>query len=185
MNKLILIVFMVGTFQASFAQSDSSQTNLLSFNKIDFGFQGIGFTYEKRISNKITTDVSLGLGGGYNIGEGFVNYRLELYKPAFYFSITPKYFYNRNLRKSEGKSTELNSGNYIGLRLKYVSPNDNSSDFTRNSVLANIHWGVQRYIGENWSFNSHLGLGYAQDIDYNFGTIYPAFEFKVSYILPF
>ncbi|TAG08466.1 MAG: hypothetical protein EAZ41_10295, partial [Sphingobacteriia bacterium] len=110
--------------------------------------------------------------------------KLELRKPAFYFSVTPKYFYNRTSSSIKGKSTLFNSGNYFGLRLKYVTPNDRQSDLTRNSILTNIHWGIQRAIGNNWTLNSHLGLGYAQDIDYSFGTIYPAFDFKVSYIIP-
>jgi hypothetical protein len=97
--------------------------------------------------------------------------------------LTPKYFYNRTWRNNQGKTTLLNSGNYIGLRLKYVTPSDSQTDFTRNSILTNIHWGIQRAIGTNWTFNSHIGIGYAQDIDYNFGTIYPTIDFKVSYIL--
>lgn len=124
----------------------------------------------------------MGAGGGYDIAEGYLNYKLELRKPAFYYSLTPKYFYNRNSRSLRGKSILLNSGNYIGLRLKYVTPNDRQTDLTRNSILTNIHWGIQRAIGSSWTFNSHIGVGYAQDIDYNFGTLYPAIDFKVSYI---
>jgi hypothetical protein len=151
--------------------------------KLDFGLQGIGFTYEPRLSNKITVDLSLGAGGGYDIAEGYLNYRSELLHPAFYFSVTPKYYFNRNSRNIKRKTTLLNSGNYIGVRLKYVTPNNRGNDFTRNSILTNIHWGIQRAIAARWTFNSQAGIGYAQDIDYNFGTIYPALDFKISYIL--
>jgi hypothetical protein len=43
----------------------------------------------------MTIDLSAGAGGGYDIAEGYINYKLELNKPAFYLSLTPKYFYNR------------------------------------------------------------------------------------------
>ena len=182
MNKIILLTLFLGFTHLSFGQNTASENKLLSLTKVDLGFKGIGFTYEPRLSNKMTVDLSLGAGGGYDIAEGYLNYKLELRKPAFYFSITPKYFYNRNSRSLQGKSLLLNSGNYIGLGLKYVTPNDRQTDLTRNSILTNIHWGIQRAISNKWTFNSHLGIGYAHDIDYDFGTLYPAIDFKVSYI---
>jgi len=182
MNKIILLTFFLGCTHLSFAQSTVSPTTLSTLTKVDAGFQGIGVTYEPRLFDKVTLDLSAGAGGGYDIAEGSLNYKFDLLKPAFYFSLTPKYFYNRNARSRQGKSTLLNSGNYIGLRVKYVTPADRQTDETRNSILTNIHWGIQRAIGHNWSFNSHLGVGYAQDIDYNFGTIYPAIDIKFSYV---
>ena len=182
MNKIILPIIFLGFSHFSFGQSGGAETKLSSLTKVDLGFQGIGFTYEPRISYNITADLSVGGGGGYDIAEGYLNYKLELRKPAFYFSFTPKYFYNRNSRSLAGKSTVLNSGNYFGLRLKYVTPSDRQTDLTRNTILTNIHWGIQRAISNQWIFNSHIGIGYAKDIDYNFGTLYPAIDFKVSYI---
>ena len=182
MKKLIVLTFLIGFKHLSFGQTASSDTKLSSLAKVDFGLQGIGFTYELKLSNKVTIDLSAGAGGGYDIAEGYLNYKAELRKPAFYFSFTPKYFYNRKSRKLQGQTTLLNSGNYIGLRLKYVTPNDRQTDLTRNSILTNIHWGIQRAIGNNWTLNFHSGIGYAQDIDYNFGTLYPAIDFKFSYI---
>jgi len=180
--RVILSAFFLGFTHLSFGQSTLPETKLSSLAKADFGLQGIGLTYEPKLSNKLTIDLSAGAGGGYDIAEGYLNYKLELQKPAFYFSLTPKYFYNRNTRSLEGKSTLLNSGNYIGLRLKYVTPNDRQTDLTRNSILTNIHWGIQRAIGNNFAFNSHVGIGYAQDIDYDFGTLYPSIDFKLSYV---
>jgi hypothetical protein len=49
-------------------------------------------------------------------------------------------------------------------------------------MLANLHWGIQRALGKHWAFNCHAGAGYALDIDYDFGTIYPAIDFKFSYV---
>jgi hypothetical protein len=182
MNKTIFLTFFLGFTHLSFGQSTASKTKLASLTKADFGLQGIGVTYEPRLFKKLTIDLSAGAGGGYDIAEGYLNYKLELRKPAFYFSLTPKYFYNRNSRSIQGKNNLLNSGNFIGVRLKYVTPNDRQVDFTRNSILMNVHWGIQRAIGNNLTINSHIGIGYAQDIDYNFGTIYPAIDFKFSYI---
>jgi hypothetical protein len=48
----------------------------------------------------MTIDLSAGA-GGYDIAEGYINYKLELNKPAFYLLDT--YFYNRTWRNNQGK----------------------------------------------------------------------------------
>lgn len=183
MKYIFLLTFFSGFTFLSFGQNQKPDVTLSRLTKLSLGFEGIGFTHEIKLFNKVTLDVSAGAGGGYNIGEGSLLYDVKLPKPAFYFSMTPKYFYNREARFRKGKNMVLNSGNYFGLRLKYVTPNDKQSDATRNSILANVHWGIQRAIGNHLTINTHIGAGYAQDIDYNFGTIYPAIDFKLSYII--
>ena len=180
MKKLILLTSFLCFLNVTYGQKNKTDTTLSSLAKIDLGLQGIGFTYEARISNHLTTDLSAGIGGGYNIAEGSIEY--ELLKPALYVSVTPKYFYNLDKRLARGKTLLYNSGNYIGARFTFNTPVGEKTDIIRNSFLANIHWGIQRAIGGHWLFNSHIGVGYAQDIDYNFGTIYPALDLKFSYV---
>ena len=180
MKRIILLTIIIGFITSSYGQTPKPETKLKSLTKLDLGLQGIGLTFEPRLSNTVTTDLSLGFGGGYNISEESINY--QVFKPALYFSVTPKYFYNLKKRINNGKTIQYNSGNYIGVRLKYNMPLYKKSDIIRNSILTNIHWGIQRVIGNHWTINSHIGVGYAQDIDYDFGTIYPAIDFKFSYI---
>jgi hypothetical protein len=180
MKKIILLTSIFSFLQSSYGQTTKSETKLSSIAKFDLGLQGIGFTYEPRISNVVTTDISAGIGGGYNIAEGSIEY--QLLKPALYFSVTPKYFYNLKKRINKGKTVQFNSGNYVGARFTFNTPLYKKSDIIRNSILTNIHWGIQRAISNHWTLNSHFGIGYAHDIDYDFGTIYPAIDFKFSYI---
>ena len=180
MKSIIFLTLFLGHLFSSFGQNPKSDIKLSGFTKLDLGLQGIGLTYEPRLSNKMTVDISAGAGGGYDIADGSIE--INYLKPAFYFSLTPKYFYNRQSRIDKGKKTLFNSGNYFGLRLKYITPIDRKSGLSRNSILANLHWGIQRATGNHWTFNSHIGAGYAKDIDYGFGTIYPAIDFKFSYI---
>lgn len=181
MKSITLLVVFLGHSLFSFGQTPKSDTTLSNLIKLELGGQGIGPTYEPRLSNKMTLDISAGVGGGYNVNEATLEQ--NYLNPAFYFSITPKYFYNRQTRINKGKEARFNSGNYIGLRLKYVARNQRKSDLTSNCILANLHWGIQRAISNRWTFNFHIGAGYAQNIDYGVGTIYPAIDFKFSYIL--
>ena len=180
MKRIILLTIIIGFLTSSYGQTLKPETKLTSLAKLDLGLQGIGLTFEPRLCNTVTTDLSVGFGGGYDISEGSIGY--QAVKPALYFSATPKYFYNLKKRINNGKRIQYNSGNYIGLRLKYNMPLYKKSDIIRKSILTNIHWGIQRFIGNHWTINTHIGVGYGHDIDYDFGTIYPAIDFKFSYI---
>jgi len=177
------LALLLGHCFFSFGQDEKPDSKLSNLAKLELGGQGIGLGYEARLSNKMTVDMSAGIGGGYDIGEGFME--INYARPAIYFSLTPKYFYNRQRRIDKGKETIFNAGNYFGLRFKYVGANNRGLYYFnnyRNSILVNLHWGIQRPLGMHWAFNAHFGAGYAQDIDYSFGTIYPAIDFKFSYI---
>ena len=180
MRTLILLIILAafqGTAVGQKTNSDSAVTNL---TKLDIGPQGLGFSYEPKISSKLTTDLCIGVGGGYFIDKNSFDY--NLFQPAVYFSVTPKYFYNIHKRINNGKNTKFNSGNYFGLRIKYITPFSGNSDKARNSLLTNVHWGIQRAIGGNWLLNFHLGVGYATDLDYG-GTAYPSIDIKFAYVL--
>ncbi|MBY0478684.1 MAG: hypothetical protein K2Q24_13640 [Chitinophagaceae bacterium] len=180
MIKIILVLIVSGLLHTANAQTPPPKTKLSSFIKSDLGLQGIGFTYEHGMGKHFSTDGSLGVGGGYNIAEGFIEY--QFLKPALHFSVNPKFYYNLEKRINKGKSAKYNSGNYFGARLKYNLPLYNRTDIIRTSILTNIHWGIQRAIGHHWTLNSLFGIGYASDIEYGFGTVFPAIDFKCSYI---
>jgi hypothetical protein len=165
---------------------------LRPLTRLDLGLQGIGFTFERRLGGKMTIDLSAGLGGGYKIDytpvtKNNVTYELDFLGPAFYFSLTPKFYYNREKRSVKGKTNSLNSGNYIGLRIRYTTKSilESASDRVNDALLMNIHWGMQRAIAKRWTINLHIGAGYitdATDLQNTAGTIYPALDFKFSYI---
>lgn len=190
MKKIILITALAGFMHHSFGQTVKPESTLSGLAKVDLGLQGIGLTYEPRISNKIVIDFSGGIGGGYDVSEKSFSYYYS--SPAFYFSVTPKYYYNLQSRLKKGKKSQLNSGNYIGVRLKYSTPlnpsepnlwlDPSKTDYAYNTILTNIHWGIQRAIGRNWLFNTQAGVGYARSIKYNTGTIYPSIDFTFAYV---
>lgn len=184
MKKILIIILLTSHIFRASGQDASKDSSLKSLTKFDLGLQGVGFSYEPRISNKMMIDLSAGAGGGYNIFEGGVDYRWNLLQPALYFMVTPKFYYNRKRRIEKGKKFQNNSGNYFGVRLKYTTGN-NSSDYNYRvyqSGLINLHWGIQRPVGKKWILNAHAGAGYATNIGGRFGTIYPALELKFSYL---
>ena len=73
MKKIILSIAILAFISASYGQ-ERAETRLSSLAKIDLGLQGVGFTYEPRLSNKLTADLSAGFGGGYDISEQSIEY---------------------------------------------------------------------------------------------------------------
>lgn len=97
-----------------------------------------------------------------------------------------KYYYNREKRERKGKNNLNNSGNYIAFQTKYNTKIFSLSKTElplENTLLNEIHWGIQRSLGGNWLFNFHTGLGYTRDLDFSDASIYPALGIKFSYKL--
>jgi len=185
MRKFIFTSFLLNASLFLFSQH-SDVTNLRNLAKLDLGLQGIGFTFEPRVGKSTTIDLSTGIGGGYNISTDDLTYEVDITNPALYFSITPKVFYNRQKRIEKGKASLVNSGNYIGLRLKYTTKGLSENSEIYDALLMNVHWGLQRPLGKKWLFMTHLGAGYAMDatdLNHGSGTFYPALEFRFSYVI--
>lgn len=183
MKKWIILSLFAGQVIVSSGQDSQNEPGLKTMIKVNAELQGIGFSYEPRLSKKATLELTAGAGGGYDVYEGGFDYQWSVFQPAFYFSATPKFFYNRQKRINIGRKSRLNSGNYIGLRLKYTTHAVAGYDPLWDALLINVHWGLQRVIGKRWMFATHAGLGYARDVSSQFGTPYPALDFKVSYVL--
>ena len=184
MAKLFLLTLFLSQSIFSPAQDSTDDSTLRSLIKLDLGLQGIGISFEPKLSNKMSIDFSLGAGGAYEISEEGISYEWNIPHSAFYISAVPKFYYNRQKRSVQGKNNKLNSGNYIGARIRYTTSSYAPyQGFSNNALLLNVHWGLQRALGRRFIFNTHVGAGYARDVISNFGTIYPAIDFKFSYVL--
>lgn len=185
-KKLVLSALLLGSTLFSFGQDSTAQHELKPYTKLDLGLQGVGVTFERKLSKKATIDLSLGLGGGYNLYWGSMDYHWDLFYPVPFVAVTPKFFYNRDKRAAKGKSMTYNAGNYIGLRLKYSIPTLTQNHRSINLLLLSAYWGLQRPIGRKWTFNGQAGIGYAtrgtriMDNGYS-EMLYPSFDFKFSY----
>ena len=73
MKRIILLNIIIGSMISSYGQTPKPETQLTTLTKLDLGLQGIGLTFEPRLSNTFTTDLSFGFGGGYNISEGSID----------------------------------------------------------------------------------------------------------------
>lgn len=182
MKKIITI----GIFTLSnliYAQS-SDINRLSSFGRINAGLHGIDFSYELPISRKMVWENSFGAGMGSYVGAigSTYGYQIDFISPTPYFKSELKYIYNIEKRVTKGKNTSYNSGNYIGLQTKYSFGNSKNSELNQ-TLLTEIHWSLQRSIGDKFLFGAHVGLGYLQDYDNENGIVTPTAGFRFGYVL--
>jgi len=175
LTKFFLLLPFLGNAQ----QSNDTYRNS---RVIEIGTHGLSVGYDILIGNKSFLNFETGVGGGYNLNDDAVSYILNFSKPTPYVKSSYSFFYNKDKRISKGKSLKNNSGNFIEAQLKYSFGNKNDIDLNK-SLLTDLHWGIQRSIGSNFYFRTHVGIGYLQDFDLSKGNLTPTLGFKFGYNL--
>ena len=187
-NKLSFFVLLFALFiHLGALRSQSLET----IPKIGLGINGLDFSIEIPVTEKITIEPAIGFGPSYDFSDKDaltkkMGWHWALLEPSVHASMYGKFFYNRDNRIRKGKSLLFNSGKFIGAKVKYVSKPLTSDEFhgQTNTFIANLNWGGQRNIGRSWNYSYSVGLGYGHNLDFSYGTFCPAFDLKVAYVLP-
>lgn len=186
-KKLLFKCFLFCSF---FITSTLYSQELQTVSRIGLGINGLDLSVEIPVANKISIEPSAGFGPSYsfsNSGPVAANmgWTWALLEPSIHAGIYGKYFYSRDRQILKGKSVRNNTGHFIGVKTKYVSkPLTNVIHGKQNVLLTNLNWGGQHNIGTRWNYSYSVGVGYGHNLDFSAGTFYPAFDVKISYILP-
>lgn len=162
-----------------------------TFHKVTIGINGLHTAVELPIGNKFTLEPAVGFGPSYTVDTNYsaltdkIGWHWAVFNPSFHASLHAKYIYNRNRRAAKNRSLLLNSGNYLGIKVKYVSRALSSNKTYNNTLLTSINWGGQHSIGKSWIWGYSVGLGYASNLDYKSNVFYPSFDLSIGYVLPF
>jgi hypothetical protein len=102
--------------KACFAQKND---RLIPLTSVDIGFFSAAVTHAPVLGKHVVADVTAGIGPGYDVAEAS---HVIKFLPAAFFSVTPKYYFNREKRATKGLDLKFNSGNFLGARVKYSLP---------------------------------------------------------------
>ncbi len=178
MKKTILVI-LLSTLGFN-ANAQNNRNNLEKFGKAELGFHGLILGYELPVSNKFVWENAFGLGMGMSVDNNIATYTLDLIRPVPSLKSRLKFVYNINKRKEKGKNIVNNAGNYIALQTKY-SFGISGIRSLNSAMLSELHWGIQRNLGGRFIFNTHIGLGYLQDFNFNSGVFSPTIGFSFGY----
>ncbi len=176
-KPFILYILFFG--QLGFAQS-SKPDSPDYIGRLNLGPHGLEISYELPFSKSIIWENNLGIGMGMEGHSSSASYTFYLDRPVPFVKSQLKWLYNRKKRRSKGRSLHNNSGNFVGLQSKYSFGDSDLLDNNR-ALLVEIHWGMQKNLGERFIFNLHLGLGLMGDFDNLEGVLTPTFGFRFGY----
>lgn len=131
-----------------------------STSGIQTGFLGIWVHKEMKLTNKIALRAELGMDAGI-WGGSFYEKTGYLLTPVV--TLEPRWYYNLNKRQSKSKNIAGNSGNFLTIQTSY-HPNwftiSNYDNVIVNQVSIIPTWGIKRNIGEHFTYETGIGLGY-------------------------
>ena len=151
-----------------------------SLGRVELGGQGLEIGYSHLLSNATFVKISGGIGAGYNVNDGSAEYIFSFNNPVPFIKGSLNYFYNKEKRLSKNKSIDNNSGNFWGVQTKYSFGSEKDIELNK-TLLTELHWGLQRSLGGNFFFNSHLGIGYLYDYKVKNGSINPTVGLSFGY----
>lgn len=196
-TNFLLLAFLILSFHA-IAQTneptlsqEAESVGLARLAKVELGLHGIGLGYELPFSEKRSANLSAGLGGGYSVWGNEFKSTFIINEPVAYFRSEFKYTYNRSKRLSKSKSVLNNAGNYVAFQTKYTTERvigskssfDGPFVYLNRALLNEVHWGIQRPLGQKYIFNMHIGLGLAHDFRFDESQVYPAAGVQFAYVL--
>lgn len=163
----------------------NNETSLSPIFKIEGFVDKIGLGYELPINNNLLLDLNAGYGGANIIQPNQISYKLGKDDDKSYGGIFLKgqlrYYLNREKRAAHNRSLKHNAGSFIGLQTKF-NLNGNKA-YTGKTLLTDIHFGQQLPIGNKFIFRHHLGIGYANNFDLKYNSLYPAVNLSFGYVI--
>lgn len=192
MKKVILSLCLLCTALTTSWGQETTSAKLQKQFKISYQILAFEASYELPISDAFSLEGGIGIGAGNYVRPTLLNSK-ELGAALSFESFPPlrfrtkvKYVYNREKRLKAGKNIAYNSGNYLALQSLLTTAQRDDSDQKKpanNTLITEVHWGLQRSLGGNWLFNVYAGIGYAYDFHFQLGKIHPAIGLEFSYVL--
>lgn len=176
MKKILILIGIIAFYNYSYSQEDKSHT--CSVFRVNF--INPSFDYEIKIKQELTFSINLGVGygGAYKNLTTSASGWLYMYSPFLDFQF--KHFHNLENRVKKGRSTDYNSGNFLGVKF-FARGKAIESNFTRTNdfdYLVGPMWGMQRSyrrihilfdIGFNYYFDSKGNDGFTPMVELNIG----------------
>ena len=158
MKKITLTLILCGLTLIAKSQNASVEESTYG---IQTGFLGIWLHNEKKLSNQIALRGEIGFDSGI-IGGSIYDRTNFLLTPVI--TLEPRWYYNLNKRLSKSRKIDGNSGNFVSIKTSFnpdwfiISNNDNLRVVNQISIIPT--WGIRRNIGNHFTYEAGIGLGY-------------------------
>lgn len=157
-NKIFILTILIICINLSFAQKCEVEKSIY---EIQVGSLGVWIHNERKLTNNVSLRIEFGMDTGV-FGGSFYPKTGYLMTPVI--TLEPRWYYNFDKRLSKSKNIIGNSGNFLTIKTSYnpnwfaISNYDNVKIVNQVSIIPT--WGIKRKIGEYFTFETGLGLGY-------------------------
>ena len=158
MKKILLTLICCGLTLTAKSQTASVEESTYG---IQTGVLGIWAHNETKLSNQIALRTEIGMDAGFRGGSFYAKNRF-LMTPVI--RLEPRWYYNLNKRVSKSRNIIGNSGNFLTLQTSYypnwfvISNYDNIEVADQVSIIPT--WGIRRNIGNHFTYETGIGIGY-------------------------
>lgn len=139
---------------------------------IQTGILGIWAHREVKLTNQIALRQEIGMDAGFWAGS-FYPKNGYLMTPVI--TLEPRWYYNLNKRISKSRNIRGNSGNFLSVKTSYnpnwfvISNYDNIQIADQISIIPT--WGIKRNIGNHFTYETGIGIGYRYIFAKNVGYL--------------
>ena len=170
-----------------FAKAQNASVEKSTYG-IQTGILGVWVHREVKLTNEIALRAELGMDAGI-FGGSFYPKTGFLMTPVI--TVEPRWYYNLGKRQSKSKNISGNSGNFLTIKTSYnpnwftISNYDNVEIVNQVSIIPT--WGIKRNIGQHFTYETGIGLGYryyfakSQGYAENEGTAAVNLHLRVGY----
>ncbi len=149
----------------------------------EVGASGIGMAVEWNHGSKFTVETAVTFGPSYVIEDEWLLPLLNVHpnysSPAIRFSVTPRFYFNKDHRYKERKKKYTHVDFFMGLGYSYVTGSFNEVNGPVH--LVSLHWGARQFFSPRGVFTAYAGVGSGTNTRTNFHSIYLSLNVKVGY----
>ncbi len=160
--KVIILLFTIN----GFSQNKPDVSVEKSLYGVQVGFLGAWLHNEARLTNTIALRTEIGFQSGVFGGAAYKTTNFILFPEL---SVSLRWYYNLDKRKSRNKTTLKNSANFLSIRFNYIPDTfviSNLDDISISQSIAIVpKWAIKRTIGTNFTYETGIGFGYRKYLE--------------------
>jgi len=181
------IIYLSILMSTTFAKAQDASVEKSTYG-IQTGILGVWVHREVKLSNEIALRAELGMDAEI-FGGSIYPKIVFLMTPVI--TVEPRWYYNLEKRQSKSKNISGNSGNFLSIQTSYnpnwftISNYDNVEIVNHFSIIPT--WGIKRNIGQHFTYETAIGLGYryyfakSQGSTQNEGTAEVNLHLRIGY----
>lgn len=165
MKKALYLLITILFSKFAFSQEKQNASVEKSIFGVQIGTLGAWIHNEFKIANEFSLRTEAGINFGL-VGGVVHNGTTLISAPSI--SLEPRWYYNLTERADKNKNIKKNSADFLTLGFHYFTAVYDTNYTVVNQITIIPKWGIKRTLGNHFTYEAGLGLGYVLFLDKNY-----------------